>query len=107
MIYVIRNDEVEQVLIGVPKGHKHLRICLKLKQNRTLIFQEATVANIVRAYITVKTHPTIGALKLESRILPKSEIKNGYADCQLLEVEEEEGEIREEITRLLESAQLF
>jgi len=56
---VIRNEEVKQVLIGMPKGHKHIRVYIKLKNGNALIFQEATIANILRAYITVKTHPNI------------------------------------------------
>ena len=106
MTYVIRNEDIESVLIGVPKNHKHLRICLKLK-DKTLIFQEATIANIVRAYVTIKTHPTIKALKLKMKMLPETEVKGGYARHQLLEVKGKNEEIEEEITRLLEAAQLF
>ncbi len=106
MTYVIRNEDVESILIGVPKNHKHLRICLKLK-DKTLILQEATIANIVRAYVTVKTHPTIRALKLESRELPETEIKSGYAKHQLLESERTNEEIEKEISALLEKVQLL
>lgn len=53
-IRIIRNEDIEKVLIGVPKGHKYLRVCMKLKNNSTMIFQEATMANILRAYITIK-----------------------------------------------------
>jgi len=56
-IRIIRNEDIETVLIGVPKGHKHLRVCMKLKDNSAMIFQEATIANILRAYVTIKTHP--------------------------------------------------
>ena len=55
-IRIIRNEDIETVLIGVPKGHKHLRVCMKLKDNSAMIFQEATIANILRAYVTIKTH---------------------------------------------------
>ena len=58
-IRFIRNGDVDRVLIGVPEGHKHLRLCAKLKDGFVLVFQEATVANILRAYTTIKTHPTI------------------------------------------------
>ena len=56
-IRIIRNEDIETVLIGVPKGHKHLRVCMKLKDNSAMIFQEATIANILCAYVTIKTHP--------------------------------------------------
>ena len=106
MTYVIRNEDIENILIGVPKNHKHLRICLKIK-DKTLIFQEATIANLVRAYITIKTHPSIKALKLERKILPETEIKSGYARHQLIEVREKEEEIERDRTKLLEEAELF
>ena len=106
MTYVIRNEDVEEILIGIPKNHKHLRIYIKIG-DKTLIFQEATIANLVRAYTAVKTHPTIKALKLKRKTLPEREIKTGYARHQLIEVEEKEEEIEREITKLLEEAQLF
>jgi len=106
MTYVIRNEDVEEILIGVPKNHKHLRICLKIK-DKTLIFQEATIANLVRAYITIKTHPNVKALKLKRKLMSETEIKNGYAKHQLIEVVEKAEEIEKEITELLEEARLF
>ena len=106
MTYVIRNEDVEEILIGVPKNHKHLRICLKIK-DKTLIFQEATIANLVRAYITIKTHPNVKVLKLERKIMSETEIKNGYAKHQLIEAVDEAEEIEKKITELLEEARLF
>lgn len=32
-ILFIRSDDVDHVLIGVPEGHKHLRVCAKLKDD--------------------------------------------------------------------------
>jgi len=106
MNYVIRNEDIEQVMIGKPKGHKHLRICLKLK-DKTIILQEAAIANILRAYITIKTHPTVKALILERKIMSPESVKEGYAKHQLLEVQKNEEEIEEEINRLLKTARLF
>jgi len=107
MNYVIRNEDIEQVLIGTPKGHKHLRVCVKLKE-KTIILQEATIANISRAYITIKTHPTVKALQLERKVIPADKAKEGYAKHQLLEIQRnEEEEIEEEISKLLETARLL
>lgn len=106
MSHVIRNEDVEEILIGVPKNHKHLRVCMKIR-DKTLIFQEATIANLVRAYITVKTHPTLKALKMKRKRLTEEERKSGYAEHQLLEMAENEEEIEKEITKLLQEAQLF
>jgi len=47
-IRIIRNEDLNKVLVGVPEGHKHLRISMKLKNGLVLIFQEATIANILR-----------------------------------------------------------
>jgi hypothetical protein len=47
------------------------------------MFQEAAVANIVRAFITVKTHPQKISVRLKGRRL--EERKPGYAEWQLIE----------------------
>lgn len=80
---IIKNEDVKEVIIEIPEGHKHLRTTLLLKNGREFIFQEATIANIVRAYITVKTHPEIERIYLKGRMLDKR--KEGYAEWQLLE----------------------
>jgi len=100
-IRIIRNEDIEKVLIGVPKGHKHLRVCMKLKNNSTMIFQEATMANILRAYITIKTHPMIKAQELKMHVLGETPQKQGYALHQLLETSRSQEEIEEELTQFL------
>jgi len=60
---IIRNEDIKQLIVETPEGHKHLSIGMVLQDGRKLIFQEATVANLVRAYIAVKTHPTIEKVK--------------------------------------------
>ena len=98
----ISNRDVVKILIGVPKGHKHLRIFLKLNDGSILLFNEAVVANIVRAYIILKTHPTRRAVKLvQKKLSIKNGLKNGYAEYQLLEENIDEDEIIDEITRIL------
>jgi hypothetical protein len=56
------------------------------------------VAAIVRAYITVKTHPQMTAIKLISA--RPDHLKEGYASDQLIESEADEAVI-EQMTRLL------
>lgn len=73
-VRIIRNENIERVLIGVPKGHKHLRVYMKLK-DAALIFQEATIANILRAYLTIKTHSTIRAQELKMHTMKLDENK--------------------------------
>ena len=104
---VILNEDVSRVLIGVPEGHKHLRICLELKATCTLVFQEATVANILRVYTTVKTHPSVQARELEMKSLTAEQRKEGYATHQLLETPKKDEEIKKELSELLKESKFF
>jgi hypothetical protein len=79
----IRNEDIKQILLEIPGGHKHIRLKITLQDATELVFQEAAVANITRAYITVKTHPQKRSVKLKGQQL--SDKKAGYADWQLLE----------------------
>lgn len=101
-IRIIRNEDIEKVLIGAPKGHKHLRVYVKLKNNSAMIFQEATIANIPRAYVTLKTHPKIKVQELEMYVLGETSQKQGHALHQLLEISRSQEEIEEELTQNLE-----
>jgi hypothetical protein len=103
-IRIIRNEDIETVLIGVPKGHNHLRVCMKLKNNSAIIFQEATMANILRAYVTTKTRPTIKAQELKMHVLNENSQKEGYALHQLLETSRSQEEIEEELREFLEKS---
>jgi hypothetical protein len=102
MIDVIRNQDIKRVLIGIPKGHKHLRICIELKNGNNIIFQEATIANISRTYITLKTHHYIRAQELVMKPT-HVELKEGYARHQLLETSKTHEEIEEELGNLLKA----
>ena len=52
---VISNEEVKELTAEIPEGHKHVRTTIVLQDGKEFTFQEATVANLVRAYISVKT----------------------------------------------------
>jgi hypothetical protein len=80
---VIANEEIKELIAEVPEGHRHLRTTLVLQDGREITLQEATVANLVRAYITVKTHPARESLRLQGRKLASR--KEGFAEWQLLE----------------------
>ena len=86
-VTIFRNQDVEEVLLGAPAGHRHLRIALKTTEG-TLVFHEATIANIVRAYVTLKTHPTKRALRLRQKELVGK--KSGFDAHQLMEEDEKE-----------------
>ena len=106
-IHMIRNEDVNQVLIGTPEDHKHLRVCMKLKNESIIIFQEATIANISRAYTTIKTHPNIQAQELKMKLLTEESRKEGHAKHQLLETRRRNKDIEKELKKLLEKAEIF
>jgi hypothetical protein len=81
----IRNEDIKGIVVEVPEGHRHLRATLFLEDGRELIFQEATLANLVRAYVTVKTHPVIEKVQLRGKMLEGR--KDDYARWQLIEDE--------------------
>lgn len=80
---IIRNEDIRELVLEAPEGHKHLRAVLLLATGEELVLQEATLANLVRAYITAKTHPAKSAVRMKGRKL--EERKQGYAEWQLLE----------------------
>jgi hypothetical protein len=82
---LIRNEDIARVITEVPVGHRHLRTTIFLADGSELVFQEAAIAGIVRAYVRVKTHPQDMRVELRGRRVP--ERKEGYAEWQLLEEE--------------------
>ncbi len=82
---LIRNEDIQSIIAEIPAGHKHLRTTLVLRDGTELVFQEAAIANLVRAYIGVKTHPV--ATKVALRGVRVEERKAGYAEWQLIEDE--------------------
>jgi hypothetical protein len=83
---VIRNEDVKELRIEVPEGHRHLRTTLVFHDGTEMVFQEATIANLVRAYITVKTHPVRENIILRGERI--TDRKEGYAEWQLVEERE-------------------
>ena len=81
----IHNEDIKELIAEIPEGHKHLRTTIVLQDGAEFVFQEATVANLVRAYIMVKTHPVKRKVTLKGMSL--SERKDGYAEWQLVEKE--------------------
>ena len=94
---LLRNEEVLAILAGVPRGHKHVRFVLETSSGR-IVLQEATVAALVRAYVSIKTHPARRAIELRQR---KGKWKEGYAEFQLLETNRDETVISEVLLEIL------
>ncbi len=68
------------------EGHKHIRVTLSLSDGTEITFQEATVANLIRAYIGIKTHPQETKIRFIGKRLDVR--KDGYADRQLMETDQ-------------------
>jgi hypothetical protein len=81
----IANEDVSEVVVEIPEGHRHIRTRVMLTDGTEFVFREATMANIARAYLTIKTDPRKTSVKLVGRKL--SERRAGYAEWQLLEEE--------------------
>ena len=98
---VYRNEDVRRVVAFIPEGHAHLRLIIELS-DQVIILQEATVAAIVRAYVSVVTHPTRRAVELvQSRPAGR---KPGYAEHQLVESGRGEAEVLAEAQSVWGSA---
>lgn len=95
---IYRNSDIDMIIAGIPSGHKHLRLIIK-SGDRYIVFQEATVAAIVRAYISIKAHPTRRAIKMVRHSLV--ERKEGYTEHQLIEVDLDEASIIRELDMIL------
>ncbi|MBI5408502.1 MAG: hypothetical protein HZA14_03960 [Nitrospirae bacterium] len=82
---IIGNEDIKELTAEIPEGHKHLRTTVVLQDGTEFVFQDAAIANLVRAYITIKTHPTKKKITLTCRRL--SDRKDDYAEWQLIEEE--------------------
>lgn len=84
---ILANADIAEIVLASPRGHQHLRATIKLHLGEEIILQEATVANLVRAYVGIKTHPKKRGCRLIGRELGVEEMKKGFAEWQLLEKE--------------------
>ena len=98
-VRIYRNEDVYEILAGIPTNHKHIRLVVRCRDGNTYVFQEATLAAIVRAYIDIKTHPIRRAVKYIGKT---GSWKEGYAKNQLIETDEDENEILMEIDEIMD-----
>ena len=82
---ILANADILEVEVAIPEGHRHVRTIVRLRDGGEIILQEATVANLVRAFVTVKTDPQKSSCRLVARELPEGQRKKGFAPWQLLE----------------------
>lgn len=79
----ISNKDVKEIIAEIPEGHKHLRTTIVFEDGKSMTFQEATIANLVRAYINVKTDPVRTGIRLRGSKIEHR--KEGFAEWQLVE----------------------
>jgi hypothetical protein len=79
----IPNEGIVEVVAEIPEGHRHIRTKVVLHDGTEFVFQEAAIANIVRAYVTLKTDPVKSSVRLKGKKL--AERKPGFAEWQLCE----------------------
>ncbi len=80
---IVHNSDIKEIITEIPDGHKHLRTTIVFQDGKSMTFQEATIANLVRSYIDIKTHPVKNSIRLKGSKL--EEIKEGFAEWQLVE----------------------
>lgn len=97
----LANRDIQQILMGTPSGHRHLRAILQTREGLILL-NEATLANLVRAYITLKTHPELHVLKLKG--LELEDRKPDFDRYQLLESHEAPDALQQELDQLFHRA---
>jgi len=100
-IRVYRNADIKRVVAYIPPGHRHTRILIETIDGDIIVFQEATIAGIVRAYVNVSLHPQRQAVELVSRVMLPREKKPGFARDQLIESGRSEKEIFEELKNII------
>ena len=98
IVKIYKNEDIKRIITFIPEGHRHIRILIQT-ENEIIVFQEATAAALVRAYINVKTHPLRDAIELENIKLEKK--KPGYASYQLIESKKDEKSILRDLSLLL------
>lgn len=89
-----RNCDIERIVAIIPTGHRHLRMIVEFP-DQVIVLNEAAVAAIVRAYIDIITHPQRSSLELVVKRFRPEEIKPTYSECQLIESDTTEEELRQ------------
>ncbi|WP_088334724.1 hypothetical protein [Methanopyrus sp. KOL6] len=78
---VFSNYDVVRAKVGVPERHRHIRTEIEIRDGRKIVFQEATMSNLLRAFVTVKTRPDVVYVELKRKKFDVPE----YSEWQLVE----------------------
>lgn len=100
---IYRNEDINRIVAFIPPGHRHIRLLIEAR-DQSILLQEATVAAIVRAYISITTHPTRKAVELTKMYVDSG--KEGYAKYQLVESNRFESEVIDEVLSRLQHCKL-
>ena len=92
---VIRVEDVNRLIAFIPKGHTHIRILLELNDGSLIVFQQALIDALIRAYVSVSLHPTKYAVELIKKRLDEKIRKHGFVKLQLVESSQNEDEVLE------------
>lgn len=98
MVKIVKNSDVKRIIAYIPPKHKHIRIYIEFNDEH-IIFQEATINAILRAYVNVAFHPFKKAIELRLKRIANR--KPGYAEYQNIETDRSEEEIISELNNLL------
>jgi len=99
-VRVMKTSDVVRIVAFIPPGHRHTRILVELESGEKLIFQQATIDGIIRAYVSVALHPSRKACELTLRHLTTKERKEGFARWQLIESNRSEDKVMEEVMKI-------
>ncbi len=98
-VRLVRNEDVKFLAAFIPIGHRHVRILINLG-DEVLIFQQAFIDALIRAYTSVALHPYRKCQVLKLRRLSSRERKEGFAEYQLIELKINEERMLQSLTRL-------
>ncbi len=104
-VRIVKDSEVKRIIIAPPSGEKEkvwqIMLMVELQDDSKIVFDHATVGNILRSGAWVLYHPQRKAIELVAKRLREEERKKGFAEDQLLETDREEEELIKEISSLL------
>ena len=90
---IVKVGDVKRLIAFIPKGHIHTRVLLELNDGSLIIFQQALIDGLIRAYFSISLHPAKTAVELVPKTLGKGVRKQGFAKTQLMESNRREYEV--------------
>lgn len=102
-VHVYRNEDIKRIIAFIPRGHLHVRVLIETS-DKIMVFQEATIAGVIRAYINVAMHPYRKAVELKSIRLSKNSRKLGFAEHQLIETNRLDNDILDEVENIIDTS---